>query len=363
MSRYDSLDHFKKDQRISDNNGSKISFIFKELFDEYLNTGLSNQKVTESLLDILLDECKEVNPTLIPYEDITNVIFAEYYDNGTEFPFTEKLKSEYEKWIIKKFSEQATNHYNKTPKSNEDLFKHQIRNARSNLIISEEYENAILVIYKVIQHTELAVSQKQSLYENLKNEIDYLDNTVNHATSKYDNMMSNFISILGIFAAIMMATFGAIQGFSAIYSNENGYNFTTIILISCFGLFALISVLYILLYSISKLVNKELSNDFYYQTNVFIKYPIYSHTILIISIIFLLALTHLFKSNPPNYFPNHLIDNVWGYTILVSILIVLIYYIHILIAQSNGYSYINRHLSNYIMSVKKKLGLKRLLNI
>src|SRR5699024_9177853 len=128
------------------------------------------------------------------------------------------------------------------------------------------------------QHAELAISQKQNLYQSLRDEMDALDNNVDEATKKYDNMMSNFISILGIFAAIMMATFGAIQGFSAIFSNENNYNLTTIIIISCFGLFGLISILFILLHSIAKLIDKELVNHYYGRT-IFSRYPIYSHTL------------------------------------------------------------------------------------
>src|SRR5699024_10830261 len=158
-----------------------------------------------------------------------------------EFPFTEKVNSEFEKKISVKFN-------NKDPKDNKPLNDDELFEISNNemslksnkLIIDNENKNAILVVYKIIQDTELAISQKQSLYEDLKDEIYTLDSIVHNATQQYDNMMSNFISILGIFAAIMMATFGAIQGFTAIFSNENNYSLTTIILISCFGLFALI---------------------------------------------------------------------------------------------------------------------------
>src|SRR5690606_29071445 len=157
------------------------------------------------------------------------------------------------------------------------------------------------------------------------------------------NMMSNFISILGIFAAIMMAAYGSIQGFTALYSNESNYNLTTIILISSFGLFALLSVIYLLLYSISRLVDKELRQN-YYSKSIFAKYPIYSHASVVIFIVFLSALTHLFKVRPPSYFPDHLIDNIWGYFVLVSILTVLVFYSHLLVQQIGGYSRMNRHI-------------------
>lgn len=359
MTEYRSLDYFKKEHKISDSSGGNISIIFKVLFEEYL---YNEQSIKEPLLDDLLEECKEVNQSLIPYSEITNIIFATYFHNGTENHFPEKLKSEFEKKIVKKFSRQPANEKEmKTPKNNEDLFALTSKYDSVSLSISGEYENAILVFYKLIQHVELAISQKQSLYEDLKEDINYLTDTVDSATGKYDNMMSNFISILGIFAAIMMATFGAIQGFTAIYTNESNYNLTTIILISSFGLFALLSVLYLLLYSISRLVDKELSPDSY-SPNIFVKYPIYSHALVAIFIMFFFALTHMFKVSPPSYFPNHLVDNIWGYFILFSLLIVLVYCSHLLVLESDGYNHINRHISNYIMKVKRRLGLEKLLN-
>src|SRR5699024_5252596 len=124
-------------------------------------------------------------------------------------------------------------------------------------------------------------------------------------------------------------------------------------------------VLYILLYSVSKLVGRELgeSNDFYEYINVFKKYPIYSHTTLIIFIVWISTLTHLFKSNPPNYFSDHLISNLWWYTILINIFIVVGYYLHNIISQSRGYWRINRHMNDQIMNIKVMIGLKKMLNI
>src|SRR5699024_2769454 len=161
------------------------------------------------------------------------------------------------------------------------------------LNINEDYQNALLVIYKIIQHAELAISQKESLYQSLKEDIHSLNNDVYQAAEKYNNMMSNFISILGIFAAIMMATFGAIQGFTAIYSNENNYSLTTIIIISCFGLFGLVSILFILLHSIAKLMDKDLSL-YTHPNTIFTKYPVYSHTLLFIFSITVATLVHYF---------------------------------------------------------------------
>ena len=159
----------------------------------------------------------------------------------------------------------------------------------------------------------------------------------------------------------MMGAFGAIQRFSAIYSNHNDYSFTKIILISSFGLFSLISILYILLSSISKLVGKELRSG-YSSENVFSKYPIYSHSLLVILAISMSALAHQFKISPPFYFPYHVVDNIWRYLFLINFLVIIAYYFHRLVSQSDGYYHINRHINNFIMRIKQRLGLRKLLN-
>lgn len=309
----------------------------------------------------MIDEAKEVNTTLIPYSEITNIIFSHYHYNGNESSFTEQWKSVFEKHIIKKFGIQDVNKTD-VVSTTDDLFNKPSISEQAGLNIDKNHQNALLVIYKIIQHAELAISQKQNLYQSLRDEMDALDNNVDEATKKYDNMMSNFISILGIFAAIMMATFGAIQGFSAIFSNENNYNLTTIIIISCFGLFGLISILFILLHSIAKLIDKELVNHYYGRT-IFSRYPIYSHTLLLLFIISIAALTHFFKLNPPPYMPEFLVQNLWSLSILIGLIMITVYFLHYLISQSDGYGHLNRHINKYIMNLKDKTGLKNLLNI
>ncbi|WP_152656698.1 hypothetical protein [Oceanobacillus sp. CFH 90083] len=359
MMEFNSLNDFKEFNKISDNKGGEISFIFKEIFEQYQYYEFEEKEVNK-LIDKLFEASKEITPTLIPYSELTNVIFANYYDNGiNETSFSEVFKSRFEKHIITKFSIEKTE--NKLQK-NDDIFTSISQHENTKLIIDKDYQNALLVIYKIIQHAELAISQKRSLYQSLKDDIDNLTDNVYSATEKYNNMMSNFISILGIFAAIMMATFGAIQGFTAIFSNENNYSLTIIIIISCFGLFGLISILFILLHSISKLMDKDLA-IYYHPVTVFSKYPVYSHTLLFIFGISAATLTHYFKTNPPAYMPDFLIQNLWSISLLLGLTLTIAYFLHHIISQSNGYGYLNNHVSHYIMNLKNKTGLHRLLNI
>src|SRR5699024_1927867 len=227
MNKFNSLNEFKESHKISDNKGRDISFIFREIFEEYSYQNFENHKKNIKLIDRLIEEAKEVNTNLIPYSEITNIIFSHYDYNGNESSFTEQWKSEFEKHIVKRFSEKDTQTTDNTP-TTEDLFSKPSSSEMTSLNIDDNYQNALLVIYKLIQHAELAISQKQNLYQSLKDDVDNLTGNVYSASEKYNNMMSNFISILGIFAAIMMATFGAIQGFTAIFSNENNYSLTAI---------------------------------------------------------------------------------------------------------------------------------------
>lgn len=338
MINFKSLNDFKDYSKISDNKGSEISGIFKKIFEHYIYHDFEEKEV-DILIGNLIESSKEINPTLIPYSEITNIIFTEYFNTDNETPFIGSFKSRFEKYIISKFS---------VKKSVE-------------LKIDQEYQNALLVIYKMIQHVELAISQKESLYQSLKDEIYQLNQDVYEASNKYNNMMSNFISILGIFAAIMMATFGAIQGFTSIFSNENNYSLTQIIIISCFGLFGLISILFLLLHSIAKLIDKDLSINTYPDT-IFKRYPIYIHTLIFITSITVATLVHYFKLNPPSYMPDFLSKILWSLTFLVSILLIIIYFVHYFFSQNNGYYYLNVHINQYVSKFKNWIGLNKLLN-
>lgn len=352
MNSYNSLDDFKREKKILDRTNTDISIIFQKIYNNYINSNPDDDRVfTASLFDELLEKCKELNPSLIPYSGITNIIFAPSYSYyQTENTFTEKFKSEFEKYLTRKYDGSIEKEYNQ-PIKTADLYKGN--NTQREIRISQEDEVGVIIVYKIIQHAELAISQKESLYETQRDDIARLSYDINEASNKYDNMISNFISILGIFAAIMMSSFGVIQGFTAIYTNENNFGLSEIFIISSFVLFALLSVIYLLFYSIAKLTGRELSNG--YGRESFIKsHPVYSYSILITIILFIFSLTHLFHYRTPNYFPEYLIDNLWGYTGLAFLIILLVYYVHRLIDQSHGYWYINKYINTQIMNFKDK---------
>src|SRR5699024_9101552 len=367
LNRYNSLEEFKKKYKIHDDNAQELAQIYNDLYSEYHENEYERKKFSTENLENLLEISKNLNPKNIPYSEITNIIFRGMlgYSSTQEVSFSEQLQYEMESFIRLAFTLSTEKpNVDETPdtnnsKKNDDVYLENTEYS-SPLGIDSSSENGLEVFYKLIQHTELAIAQKHSLYAQQSEDIDQLVTDVRETSDKYNNMISNFISILGIFAAIMVATFGGIQGFTALFTNESHHSLTEIFLISTFGVFALISIIFLLFYSISKLVNKDLTNyDYNSSYNFFSKYPIYSHTIFITLIIFLLSLTHHFKTNEPSYLPIFIINHMWSFTIFLLFILLLVYFIYIYFKENHGSQYIREYIiDKLLMNVKDKIGLQ-----
>lgn len=194
-------------------------------------------------------------------------------------------------------------------------------------------EEVLLKAIKLIEHLELASSQKTYLFQQqelqlkeLSKKIDDVNNSlVQYSESKIqieqrlDNFAEasknlegvreqvnqfkedfkmveekfgrieksteqitvNLISILGIFAAILLAAYGSIQGFSNIFANANEISIGKILMLSSIGASAVLLILFFLLSSVARLTGKKLGNG---GVSFIEKHPImfFSHCILII---------------------------------------------------------------------------------
>src|SRR5699024_3523683 len=182
---------------------SPFSDAFFENSDEK-NKGKELEKNDQ--LRNLLEECIKTNPTLIPYSELTNIIFTvdtTYSNKNFDTTFTEKLKSDMENFITKKYLRGSRP---STKKNNEDVFGSE-DTKDSSLVLDKKTQDGILVFYKIIQHTELALAQKESLYESQREDINELHNQIFDTSEKYNIIVSSFISIYGIFVEFIMYTF------------------------------------------------------------------------------------------------------------------------------------------------------------
>lgn len=163
-------------------------------------------------------------------------------------------------------------------------------------IISDKYSDNIEHLnykkgIKILEHMELAKQQKDSLFEEHEKEIQRMKSlsrsfitqsqeieSIQKTTKvlQEDNrkVMTNYISILGIFAAILMGAFGAIQGFSSLFENAHKLSLGITLIISSIGASGVILVLYFLLSGVSRLIGINfVSNTSSVNSTIIEKHP------------------------------------------------------------------------------------------
>ncbi|MFC4558383.1 hypothetical protein ACFO3D_09180 [Virgibacillus kekensis] len=138
---------------------------------------------------------------------------------------------------------------------------------------------------KIVEHLELAQQQKEALFAKQEEKIHYIEEMqkvlldkskkveelqkttedLQEANKKLQEenakMTTNYITILGIFAAILMGAFGSIQGFTSIYENAYRLELFEVLIISSIGASSVILILFFLLNGVAKLTGKSLSSS------------------------------------------------------------------------------------------------------
>lgn len=165
----------------------------------------------------------------------------------------------------------------------EDKIEERFKDTQDNV----NYRKAV----KLLEHLELANQQKVNLFskqeedirnmESKINEINRLTSEVSHIKKEYENIKedinqvtSSLISILGIFAAILIGAFGAIQSFSSLFSNAHVLSLGKLIIISSIGASSVIMILFFLLNGVAKLTGKRLWSTTDEKGKILQKYPI-----------------------------------------------------------------------------------------
>lgn len=194
---------------------------------------------------------------------------------------------------------------------------------------------------KIRQHLLLAEQQKNSLYHEQQNEIKNINNSIVETNNSmqeskkelketkkiYDNMLSQYISILGIFAAILMTAFGGIQAFTAIYSN-NSFSLVDSLLIACVGFLGILLMLFLLLNSIAKLSGKSLDSN-KSENDWYRRHPTIINSFIILSSLSLLLISYKISINPPTI-------SWWGWVYVAPII-----YLLFMLRAFNNFTYIS----------------------
>ncbi|MEO4053351.1 hypothetical protein [Solibacillus sp. CAU 1738] len=228
---------------------------------------------------------------LIPYDKITEFVFIETPEE-LYFDFTTRLKTYGRQYFLK----QATI----SQMSATDLLERE--SDTTSEVPNIDLSNCEKDFYRIVRHIDLALIQitkfastkiehLQSEYDNLNDQFSQLNNQITQLKSaaelQYKNMLTQFISILGIFAAILMGAFGAIQGFTSLFANAIGLSIGKIFILSSIGASSVVLILFFLLNAIAKLTDRSLSSTSKKDGTLFEKHPslVLIHGILVFIIL------------------------------------------------------------------------------
>jgi uncharacterized membrane protein SirB2 len=293
------IDELKSKWNLDYNNQmTTIAKLVKYEYRKYLDDPKAYQG-KEFNFESFLKNCDGMKPQLIPYSSLTEIIFKndmskEFLEDDeiNESTFAEIFESRFEEFLVKNFNSNSEVRSAKSMRDSlneyELLYSEDYLNKIDYELIKEN-EDKVIICYKIIEHLKLAISQKEGLYVKQKLEINKLTKTIEATKEVYDSMVSNYISILGIFAAILMTAFGGIQVFTGLFNN-NKFDLIDSILLSSFGFMGVILLIFMLINSIAKLTGKNLSSS--RQTDRwYLRHPTLINSFIILSTIILIVLT------------------------------------------------------------------------
>lgn len=266
---------------------SMVSSISKDI--EYLGTSI------ESDFDELYTMTKDVTPAALPYAELTTLVFKSK-DIDHFIAFSIRMDELYT-----------------------DKFK-KLKEADS--LHKTDY-NAISAIAKSIEHLNLAIAQKNNLYDEQTvklNELDISGNKmtqelINHKKelgvyrdkydsmndeleeykAKYDKMTIDFLSMMGIFSTIIFAVFGGLSQIGAIGDNLAVTPITKILMYLSLSAITLLSIVFISFNAISKLTGMNLrscscSVHDHCNHKIYEKHPTLSFSLFFFIDLFILSL-------------------------------------------------------------------------
>ncbi|MBB1070675.1 hypothetical protein H5S40_11010 [Limosilactobacillus sp. RRLNB_1_1] len=199
---------------------------------------------------------------------------------------------------------------------------------------------------KMEEHIKLALLQYETFFneiksvkrkaDNLTRELKDKEVKLEKATKRLNNSTANFISILGIYSALIFGVFGGFDAFKSIFSNMRKTPISTVLIDGSVLMIGLITLVFILLQSIGILSGKsylacEHDNTSQCDCSFSKRYPIFSLTLKIfLSVLIFGSIVHI--ANKTNF----LYQNTWRIG-LATIGILLLLYLGFNIIKTTKY--------------------------
>ncbi|WP_288490036.1 hypothetical protein [uncultured Limosilactobacillus sp.] len=181
---------------------------------------------------------------------------------------------------------------------------------------------------KMEEHIKLALLQYETFFDeiesvkrkadNLTQELKDKEIKLKKATKKLNNSTANFISILGIYSALIFGVFGGFDAFKSIFSNMKKTPISTVLIDGSVLMIGLITLVFILLQSIGVLSKKSYlacghKNTSECDCSFSKRYPIFMLTLKIFLLILMLgSIIHILNRD-------HMLYQFWWKTSLASL--------------------------------------------
>ncbi|EGO5065397.1 hypothetical protein GUJ44_13075 [Enterococcus faecalis] len=165
---------------------------------------------------------------------------------------------------------------------------------------SEDCEEITQFFSKFIKQAELAITQKQHFENQIKNANEKLANiekTVKSANKEFNdirkNVYTDFISILGIFSALLFGLFVGFDAFKSIIEGiTSNAKISRVVILGSLMLMGLLALTFVLLNGIAMLTNKTFKNcceEKHCKHNLYQMYPVFTLSLLALIIVMLAA--------------------------------------------------------------------------
>ncbi|MBH9581237.1 hypothetical protein WER97_06050 [Staphylococcus felis] len=200
-------------------------------------------------IDRLINKSKGLEPSMLNYSSITAMTFNFDDENGQLNEIGQFLRS-------------ALNEHFDCNFKDEDI--------NENGCLANQYK----VVKKSIEHLDLAINQKQSLYNEQDKELnkvkriiitfnEKIRNSENRLERIYKNknqIYTEFVAILGIFASIIFGVFGGFQEIQLIGKNLNTTPIPKLLIFSSLVMLGITLIIFLCFNAISKLTNLSLKS-------------------------------------------------------------------------------------------------------
>lgn len=214
---------------------------------------LANQLV-QLILSTFPNELKSTNPFSLPYKDITDIVFYGKYTLLSDSIYN--FKGNVKKAVITQYEVANSDKHHKTKQKyinrfmyiHDKLVEHILLAHIQSDFIKNTIKDTKIIAYKAKNTAENAqkiANKAEDTAENAQKIADKAEDTATKAEETYKSMFANYVTILGIFTAIIVTIFGGLNVINTVVKQIND-NKTIILQITALLILCEVVLLYFL---------------------------------------------------------------------------------------------------------------------